>query len=255
MQVEKTSNAVLYLGDCLAVMAELEAQSIDAILTDLPYGQTACKWDTIIPFEPMWEQVKRLLKPRGAFVTTASQPFTSALVMSNIAWFKYCWVWNKNNSAGFAATKFRPFIITEDVCTFSENGHNYYPQMEQRGRVRTKGFGGSASECYGLQPMKGGKNNVYYPKNIIAISKVNQVDNLHPTQKPVALYAYLVRTYTNEGDTVLDFCAGSGTTGVACLNTGRKFIGVELQEDYFQIAVKRLREAEMQLPLPLEIAP
>ena len=236
------NSITIYHGDCLAVMPTLRAGSIDAIITDLPYGTTACKWDVVIPFAPMWEQVKRLLKPHGAFVTTASQPFTSMLVMSNLDWFKYCWVWDKNNSAGFATVKYRPFIVTEDVCVFSQGASVYNPQMQTRGKSRQKGFGGRASELYGIKPRKGPVNNTYHPKNILAFSKINQVDCDHPTQKPIALYEYLIRTYTNEGDVVLDFCLGSGTTALACRRLGRRCVGAEISEEYCQIAVKRLED-------------
>jgi len=234
----------LHLGDCLEVMRSMPDKSVDAIITDLPYGTTSCSWDEIIPFEPMWEQVKRINK--GVFVTTASQPFTSKLVMSNLSQFKYEWIWNKNNSAGFATTKYRPFIITENVVVFSKNGHTYNPQMETRGNPRRKGYGGSASAIYGLKPKKGKINNTYFPKNILNISKINKFENEHPTQKPVALYKYLILTYTNEGDTVLDITMGSGTTGVACVQTGRNFIGIEIDPDYFAIAERRIKEAEAQ---------
>ena len=224
-------------ADCL----EVDWPQVDAIITDVPYGVTACKWDSIIPFPEMWKKIKSSLKPRGAFVTTASQPFTSALVMSNPKWFKYEWIWNKNNSAGYASVKYRPFIVSENILVFSKNTHAYYPQMEVRGKIRRKGFGGSKSEVYGsIEPQKGALNNSYYPKNIINISKVNKRENDHPTQKPVALYEYLIKTYTNEGDTVLDFCAGSGTTLQACINTGRNGIGIEKDEKYYNIAKERL---------------
>jgi site-specific DNA-methyltransferase (adenine-specific) len=238
------TNYTLYLGDCLEILPTLPDKSVDAIITDLPYGTTACAWDEIIPFAPMWVEVKRICK--GAFVTTAGQPFTSNLIMSNIAWFQYCWVWNKNNSAGFAATKYRPFIITEDVCIFHNGHYTYNPQMERRGLPRQKGYGGSASELYEMPPTKGEINNIYYPKNILNISKVNQRDGDHPTQKPVALYDYLIRTYTNPSDTVLDFCMGSGTTIVAALRTGRRAIGIEQDPGYFEIARKRIEAAAAQ---------
>lgn len=248
-EVSAVNKYELHLGDCLEFMRGMEANSVHAIITDLPYGTTACAWDEIIPFAPMWEQVKRVLKPNGVFVTTASQPFTSKLIISNLEWFKYSWVWNKNNSAGFAAVKYRPFIITEDVCVFAYGSHIYNPQMEKRGKPRQKGFGGGISELYGMKPKKGEVNNIYHPKNILDFSKVNQIDGDHPTQKPVALYEYLVKTYTNEGETVLDFCAGSGTTGVACMRTNRNFIGVEKELEYYNIAKRRIAQAAMQEPL------
>jgi len=231
---------MLIHGDCLEVMPELPDKSIDMILCDLPYGTTACKWDVVIPFEPLWGQYKRLIKDNGAIVLTASQPFTSALVMSNVKMYRHQWVWNKNNSAGFATAKVRPFAICEDVLVFGKNKVNYYPIMEKRGIPRVKG-GYSASDNYNLIPSKSkSKSNVYYPKNLINISNASQKNRFHPTQKPVALFEYLIKTYTNEGETVLDNCMGSGTTGVACKNLNRDFIGIEMDEKYFEIAKKRI---------------
>lgn len=227
-------------GDCLEVMKQIPDKSIDMILCDLPYGTTACKWDTIIPFEPLWEQYKRVIKDNGAIVLTASQPFTSALVMSNVKWYRHQWVWNKNNSAGFATAKIRPFAICEDILVFGRNKVHYYPQMEVRGGPRLKG-GYSLSENYGITPSNSkSKSNIYYPKNLINISTASQVGKTHPTQKPVALFEYLIKTYTNEGDIVLDNCAGSGTTGVACKNLNRNFILIEKEPEYVDIIKKRL---------------
>ncbi len=246
-------SVTLYHGDCLEILPTLAAGSVDAIITDLPYGTTACSWDNVLPFPEMWAAVKHVLKPRGAFITTASQPFTSALVMSNPKWFKYEWIWNKNNSAGYATVKYRPFIVTENICVFCNGTTTYNPQMVIRGKERQKGFGGSKSSVYGdISPMKGEVNNVYYPKNTIDISKVNQIENLHPTQKPVALLAYLIRTYTNPGETVLDMCMGSGTTGVAAVQEGRNFIGIELERKYYDIAERRIADAQKQIIMPLQ---
>ena len=233
----------LIQGDCLEVMPGLEDQSIDLILADLPYGTTACKWDTVIPFVPLWEQYKRIIKPKGAIVLFGSQPFTSALVMSNVGWFKYEWIWHKNNSAGFAVVKYRPFIVTESICVFSRKGHNYYPQMTVRGKPRTKG-GYSTSDCYGISPSKS-KSNSYFPKNLLlGYGNAVQKGKLHPTQKPVALLEYLVKTYTNEGEVVLDNTMGSGSTGVACVNLDRDFVGIEKEKKYFDIAQDRIEKAQ-----------
>jgi len=227
-------------GDCLEIMKDIPDKSIDMILCDLPYGTTACKWDTIIPFEPLWKEYKRIIKDNGAIVLTASQPFTSALVMSNVKMYRHQWVWNKNNSAGFATAKIRPFAICEDILVFGRNKVNYCPQMEVRGAPRLKG-GYSTSENYGIVPSKSkSKSNTYYPKNLINISTASQVGKQHPTQKPVALFEYLIKTYTNEGDLVLDNCAGSGTTGVACKNLNRNFILIEKEPEYIDIINKRL---------------
>jgi site-specific DNA-methyltransferase (adenine-specific) len=229
-------------GDCLEVMKDIPDKSIDMILCDLPYGTTACKWDTIIPFEPLWEQYKRIIKPNGAIVLTASQPFTSALVMSNPKMYRHQWVWNKNNSAGFATAKIRPFAICEDVLIFGRNKVHYYPQMEVRGLPRLKG-GYSSSENYGITPIKSkSKSNTYYPKNLINISTASQVGKVHPTQKPVALFEYLIKTYTNEGDLVLDNCAGSFTTAIASENLKRNWICIEKEAEYCTIGEKRIKE-------------
>ena len=238
----------LIQGDCLVEMKNIPDKSIDMILCDLPYGTTACKWDTVIPFVPLWEQYERIIKDNGAIVLTASQPFTSALVMSNPKMYRHQWVWNKNNSAGFAFVKIKPFAICEDVLVFGKKGVNYFPQMEVRGEPRLKGgYSSKASENYTIIPSKS-KSNTYYPKNLINISSASQVGKIHPTQKPVALFEYLIKTYTNEGDMVLDNCMGSGTTGVACKNLNRNFIGIELDPTYFKIAEKRINE----VPITLE---
>ncbi len=237
----------LILGDCLEVMKSMPDKSVDAIITDLPYGTTACKWDSVIPFEPMWEQVKRICK--GVFVTTASQPFTSKLVMSNPDSFKYCWVWNKRLAGNGILAKFQPLKIHEDVCVFSKNGHTYNPQ-DTSGKARWKG---------GIKDNHGTFSNAespkvwsdkYHPTTILDFSGASmRIDREHPTQKPVALYQYLIKTYTNDGDTVLDITMGSGTTGVACVQTGRNFIGIEIDPTYFAIAEKRIKEAQAQMKL------
>jgi len=229
----------LYNDDCLDRMDKLIAKGVkvDAIITDPPYGTTACKWDTIIPLDAMWERLNKLIKPNGAIVLFGSQPFTSALVMSNANNYKHQWVWNKNNSAGFATAKLRPFAICEDVLVFGLNKVNYFPIM-RTGKMRTKG-GYSTSDNYGITPTQT-RNDQYYPKNILEYSNANQKGKVHPTQKPVPLMEYLIKTYTNEGETVLDFTMGSGTTGVACKNTNRKFIGIELDEGYYKIAKDRI---------------
>lgn len=243
----------LFHGDGLQVMATLEAGSIDAICTDLPYGTTACKWDEIIPFAPMWEAVKRVLKPNGVFVTTASQPFTSALVMSNPKWFRYEWIWEKTNAVDFMTAKQRPRKLHENIVVFAPSAANYSPQMEygtayiDKPRQRSNRIMDSAMPNLGIA-----NHGTRYPSTVQRFSNGNN-DIEHPAQKPVALYSYLIRTYTNPGDTVLDFCCGSGTTGVAALKEGRNFVGVELDAHYFQVAQKRISEAAMQpalLPLP-----
>ena len=231
----------LIQGDCLEKMKDIPDGSIDMILCDLPYGTTACKWDTIIPFEPLWEQYKRIIKDNGAIVLTASQPFTSALVMSNIKMFKYCWVWNKAKAANYVNAKKQPLKIHEDIAVFCK-GNNYNPQ-KTIGKFRKKGGYTVNREVAVAQNPTVSFNDTYYPKSILNFSVAGNKDStLHPTQKPVALFEYLIKTYTNEGDLVLDNCMGSGTTGVACKNLNRNFIGIELDPDYFKIAEKRINE-------------
>lgn len=250
----------LYCGDALDLLPTLDGP-FDAIITDLPYGTTACKWDTVIPFGPMWAQVKRLLKPRGAFVTTASQPFTSAIVMSNPRSLRHEWIWEKAHAANFMAAKYGPLAKHESVLVFADESPTYNPQITQGPRKlnrsgATIGERGKDS-IYGTRPpiLANVPSTEYYPSSVQYFSAGAMCDRVHPTQKPVALYEYLIRTYTNEGDTVLDFCMGSGTTGVAAVNTGRSFVGVEMDAGYFAIAQRRIADAQAQLALPiLEVA-
>ena len=219
--------------------------SVDMVLADPPYGTTACKWDSVIPLEPMWEQLKRIIKPNRAIVMTASQPFTTTLIASNMKMFKYCWVWEKSKKTNFANSNRQPLRNVEDVCVFYSKQVNYYPQgvtainktvtrsKPARDTVNAGENDGSLCGTY-TQKFTG------YPSQIIKIK--SEARTQHPTQKPVALMEYLIKTYTNEGETVLDFAMGSGTTGVACANLGRDFIGIELDEKYFKIAEKRINE-------------
>ena len=240
--------AVLHCGDCLDIMPTLPDASVDAIIADPPYGTTACKWDSVIPLAPMWAELKRIIKPRGAIVLFAAQPFTSALVMSNAEWFKYAWVWDKVRPSGFQIAKVRPMMRHEDVCVFGKGSVDYSPEMELR-RIPVSGRVVSSSESSPLK-YNDGKERIYthkFPQSIIAYPKPN--NTLHPTQKPVDLLRYLVRTYTNAGETVLDFTMGSGTTGVACAMENRNFIGIELERKYYDIAERRISEAQIDLPL------
>ena len=233
-------------GDCLDILPTLTEQ-VDAIITDVPYGSTACKWDIIIPFEPMWEQVKRVLKPRGVFVTTASQPFTSLLICSNLEWFKYEWIWNKVHAVGFQISKFRPMMQHENVIIFSPTTCLYNPIMTPRKKIKhRKSFSAGPSAPLSHHDGKDRIYTDYHPKSIIKISNADHTNRLHPTQKPVALYEYLIRTYTNEGDTVLDIAAGSGTTGEAAIKTNRNCILIEREEEYFSIAQRRVKDALQQ---------
>jgi DNA modification methylase len=232
-------------GDCLELMKEIPDGSVDMILCDLPYGTTACKWDTVIPFEPLWEQYKRVIKENGAVVLTASQPFTSALVMSNIAMFKYDWVWRKPKGTGHLNAKKQPMRDKEDVLVFYEKQCTYNPQMGKGKPFKDKAgkdhFGtDSMTDCYNRYTNHREDNEgTRYPKQVLEFGVVER-GNLHPTQKPVALFEYLIRTYTNGGETVLDNCAGSGTTGIACINTNRKFILMEKDDGYYEKAKQRI---------------
>jgi site-specific DNA-methyltransferase (adenine-specific) len=227
-------------------MEEIESGIVDMVLTDPPYGTTACKWDTIIPLEPMWEQLKRVTKKNGAIVMTASQPFTSVLVTSNIKMFKYEWIWDKVTARGHLVAKIRPMAQHEDVVVFGSGKLTYNPQMTQKSRPeRGREFASSSTSIMPEQSKIGGKvvaRDKSYPKTIQTFGMDKRVG--HPTQKPVALMEYLIKTYTNEGETVLDFTMGSGTTGVAAINTNRNFIGIELDAEYFSIAESRIKDAD-----------
>lgn len=229
----------LHQGDCLELMKFIPDKSIDAIICDLPYGTTACKWDSVIPFEPLWAQYKRIIKDNGAIVLFASQPFTSALVMSNTKWFKYQWVWEKSRFANQMLAKVQPLKIHEDIVVFANEKAVYNPQglieinkVTKQGSKITDNNGGGIRKTSYLQ------THTNYPRSIIRYGSEGKT--VHPTQKPVDLLEYLVKTYTNEGEAVLDNCMGSGTTGVACKNLGRKFIGIEQDANYFEIASKRI---------------
>ena len=235
----------LYNGDCLELMKNIPDGSVDLVLTDPPYGTTACKWDSVIPFEPMWEQLNRIIKPNGAICLFSAQPFTSVLVCSNIKRFKHHWIWKKNRGTGFQVAKYRPMMATEDVVVFcGKEKINYNPQMVKLDKPY---FCRNASSSNGTNPLahfnEGGKwVDSKYPTNVLEFAKVSKP--IHPTQKPITLLEYLIKTYTNEGETVLDFTMGSGSTGVACINTNRNFIGIELDKGYFDIAEKRINEAQ-----------
>jgi site-specific DNA-methyltransferase (adenine-specific) len=239
--------AKLYLGDCLDILPTI-TDKVDMVLVDVPYGTTACKWDSVIPLEPMWEQLKRIIKPNGAIVMTAANPFSSLLITSNLDMFKYSLVWKKSRVSHFAQAPYRFLTEHEDIVVFSNGGTSknakcrmiYNPQGLVDCNKICKGKGHSDH-----RPSKNIQKDYIqtktgYPKSIIEFSSDNGKD--HPTQKPVALMEYLIKTYTNEGDTVLDFTMGSGTTGVACVNTGRNFIGIELDEKYFDMAKNRINK-------------
>ena len=265
-------NLTLYCGNCLIEMDKIGDGSVDLICTDLPYGTTDRKgvegkgsnrlleWDTVIPLDKLWEQYKRILKPLGAVVLTADQPFTSMLVLSNLAWFKYEWIWKKKKTTGFLLANYRPMKETEDVIVFSSggaaaasrNGNNmtYNPQDLIEKNVRKKNSAKRLGKFLHNPEHMGAGNKLLhdtdyeqkytnYPSEIIEFGLDRDVT--HPTQKPVALMEYLIKTYSNEGETVLDNCMGSGTTGVACVNTHRNFIGIEMDENYYKIAEDRIK--------------
>ena len=241
---------ILKQGDCLELMKDIPDKSIDMILCDLPYGTTQCKWDSIIPFEPLWEQYKRIIKDNGAIVLFGSEPFSTKLRYSNLKMFKYDWIWDKTFGRQPQLANIQPMKQHEIISVFEKNGKKvcYYPQKEKLDKPYfSSGAGNNAGakneHKLGLKKLA----KVYTEKTPTTILKYKPVPNgknVHPTQKPVALLEYLIKTYTNEGETVLDNCMGSGSTGVACLNTNRNFIGMELDENYFNIAKERIKERE-----------
>lgn len=232
----------LMQGDCLERMKEIPSGSVDMVLTDPPYGATACKWDSIIPLEPMWEQLKRIIKPNGAIVMTASQPFSSILAVSNIDCFKYSWVWEKNRATNFPNAKRRPLTAHEDVLVFINGKLFYKPQKTSGHKPTNAAKGCSQGSIYHGKNVRdyAGGDTTRFPRTVLMFDCER---GMHPTQKPVPLMEYMIKTYTNDGDTVLDFTMGSGTTGVACVNTGRNFIGIEMDEGYFQVAMDRINKA------------
>ena len=245
----------LRLGDCLEVMKLIPDNSIDAIITDPPYGTTACKWDSVIPFDLMWEQLNRIIKPNGAIVLFGSEPFSSALRMSNINNYCYDWVWNKRFAANFAQAKRQPLKDCENVIIFSKNGKMpiYKPLKIKRVNPITIGKNANTSGAIPLVTKREYDKKVYTDKNPTTITSLNfscrSERGKHPTQKPILLMEYLIKTYTNENETVLDFTMGSGSTGVAAKNLNRKFIGIEQDENYFNIATDRISKEEKQLKI------
>jgi site-specific DNA-methyltransferase (adenine-specific) len=242
-------------GDCLEVMKEIPDKSVDMILCDLPYGTTACKWDTIIPFEPLWEQYERVIKDSGAIVLFGSEPFSSSLRLSKVELFKYDWVWDKVSVVGFANAKKMPLRNIETVSVFYKSQPTYNPQGLIKIEPKKIKNGRTHKEKgeKGMTAINGGRfkegyiqEYTNYPKQILTF---NREKGTHPTQKPVALFEYLIKTYTNEGETILDNCIGSGTTAVAAHNTGRFFIGIEKEPKYVEIARKRVEQAQSQQSL------
>jgi site-specific DNA-methyltransferase (adenine-specific) len=240
-------------GDCLEEMKKIPDGSIDLILTDPPYGTTACKWDNVIPFDEMWKELNRIIKPNGAILLFGSEPFSSALRMSNIKNYKYDWIWSKDKPNNFATAKYIPMKYHETISVFYKKAPLYIPQMIERtgsGKKRYKTSVKLKQGVSGGSHLKSNKTiekmynpNLKFPSSILNFSTGRRQDLVHPTQKPVALLEYLIKTYTIENETVLDFTMGSGSTGVAAKNLNRDFIGIELDKDYFKIAKKRIEEA------------
>lgn len=252
------SDPVLLLGDCLDRMSDIPEGSVDMVLADPPYGTTACKWDAVIPFEPMWAQVRRVLKKNGAAVFTASQPFTSVLGASQIKMLKYCWYWRKSRATGHLNAKKMPMKDIEDVLVFYSEIPTYNPQgIVQLGKVQknsashiARGVTSEATSVVtgGITRKEYTQDFTNYPRQVLDFNSDGKT--VHPTQKPVALMEYLIKTYTIEGETVLDFTMGSGTTGVACVNTDRRFVGIERDDKYFQIALDRINAAKQERGQP-----
>lgn len=251
------SEVQLHKGNCLEIMKDIPDKSVDMILCDLPYGTTACKWDIVIPFEPLWEQYKRVCKDNAAIVLFGSQPFTSLLVNSNLPMFKYEWIYKKIAGSNFATAHRMPIKEHENICVFYSKQPTYNPQMQERSENGKKRLdnpyhtNSTTSMEFMGNSLKRNNADQEYNRELRLPGSVQKFNNrakgdrgLHPTQKPVALLEYLIKTYTNEGDTVLDNCMGSGSTGVACKNTNRNFIGIELNDEYFEIAEKRINDSK-----------
>lgn len=240
----------LYLEDCLEGMKKIPDGSIDCIICDLPYGTTACSWDTILPFEKLWEQYNRITKEKAPIVLFGAEPFSTLIRMSNLKQYKYDWYWLKNNVTGFAFAKTQPMRQVETISVFGKSTPNYYPQgivqIEKKVKKRSEKEDTIISDT--LKGKEFVQEYTGYPKNVLRYDKEAK-HTFHPTQKPVALLEYLVKTYTKENDVVLDNCMGSGTTAIACLNTNRKFIGFETNEDYYRQSLDRIKNNVTQVEL------
>ena len=248
------SDYKLIQGDCIEEMQKLidDGVKVDMVLTDPPYGTTACKWDNVIPFEPMWESLEKITYKTTPILLFGTEPFSSFLRTSNIKNYRYDWIWKKSRFTNFLFVKKQPAKITENISVFYKNQPNYIPQMEKGKPYTRKATGKPKTHDLMNNPAKDkgkvNKSGLRYPKNILKF-KFHNVGNYHPTQKPVPLLEYLIKTYTNEGDTVLDFTMGSGSTGVACLQTNRNFIGIELDAKYYEIAKQRIKDVNEQIKL------
>ena len=243
----------LFQGDCLELMNEIPDGSIDMVLCDLPYGTTDCKWDSIIPFEPLWNQYNRVIKQNGAIVLFAAQPFTTKLINSNMKQYRYNWYWKKNNKTGFTFAKYQPMRCIEDICVFYKQAPTYNPQgiIEIKEAKRHKRHFIAEDTIYKTSSLQNEYTQKFknYPTHLLEYANEarNGRNRLHPTQKPVALLEYLVKTYTKPGEVVLDNCMGSGSTGVACVNSERRFIGMEKEQKYYEIAKQRINDAVFSL--------
>jgi site-specific DNA-methyltransferase (adenine-specific) len=244
----------LILGDCIEKMKEFPSHSIDLVLTDPPYGTTQCKWDSVIPFDLMWEQLLRIIKDNGAICLFGSEPFSSRLRISNIEMFKYDWIYQKNKTTGFLNAKRQPLNDNELISVFYKKQCIYNPQKTKAEKVYKRGHVKKTKcDCYGVE-----RNyfqiddGLRYPTRIIYFDNNKTSQQFHPTQKPIDLLEYLIKTYTNQNDTVLDFTMGSGSTGIACQNLNRGFIGIEKDKEYFDIAQKRIKDNSVQLQIDLE---
>jgi len=237
----------LLYGDCLELMKDMPDKSIDAIITDPPYGTTACKWDSVIHFEPMWEQIKKVRKEHSAVALFGIEPFSSVLRMSNIKEYKYDWIWKKTSPSNYLNSKKQPLRIIESISIFYKKQSLYFPQGLVEGEFKTSrpAKNKKPKSVYGQERVYNNSKFGNYPKNLLEFANPKN-KNQHPTQKPVELLEYLIKTYTNEGDTILDFTMGSGSTGVACINTNRNFIGIEKEENYFEIAKNRIEQARQE---------
>ena len=240
----RVSGSIFVNADCFDVFPFIEDKSIDAIICDLSYGTTACKWDSVLPLDKLWKEYKRVIKPNGAIILMASQPFTSVLGCSNLEWLKYEWVWNKVRGVGSQVAKYRPMMQHENILVFGKGKVTYNPQMRKRDDVkRSKSY----AKVDSSNPLKYNHGEVIeyterHPTSILTYSNASQKGEEHPTQKPLELFEYLVKTYTNEGDTVLDNCMGSGTTILAAIKNNRIGIGIEKEKQYYDVAVRRASE-------------
>lgn len=247
--------SVLIHADCFDVFPYIADKSVNLILCDLPYGTTACKWDSILPLDKLWNEYNRIIKQDGVILLTASQPFTTTLISSNFKGFKYCWYWDKVNAGSFATAKYKPLSVFEDVCVFSKNGGKtkYFPIMEQaeekNKRPRDKEYIRKDDNSNGMgsgifKTSYNHNEDLRYPKNRLIynnrVGELNSLNRLHPTQKPLELMKYLIKTYSNEDDVVMDNCMGSNTTGLACKELNRQYIGIEKDKNYYDVSVSRV---------------